>query len=208
MINMPESYVSIMKKRGLVAETIYMLPENPRKGTSWFEEANIRSFSTARGVMQVYYVLKSFARPTDDHRYITFIVTRYGIFTSVNSMCAQNEPIDFNVMVVKHFCDFHHGMLMTLRPETREIIILKGYRYTERINGVGVPNTWHWEDHPEIHKDVRKHDLLIESCNTNPIVSEYNQELCEVMRLRNPYIWVRSDNYVDLENVRFCRQPY
>ena len=208
MINMPESYVSILKKRGRLSETIYMLPEKPVKGTSWYEEANIRAFATARGVMQVFYILKSFARPTDDHRYLAYIVTRHGIFISAHSLCAQNEPIDFNVMQVKHFCDFGRGMMITLRPNTREIIVLHNYRYTERINGKGVPNTWHWEDHPEVHDKVRKHELLIESTNTNPIMSEYNDELCKVMRLHNPYIWVRSDNYVDLENVRFCMQPY
>ena len=203
MVPMPESYSSIMRKKGLLAETLYMLPEKPVKGTSWFEEANIRSFATSRGVFQLEYVLKSFARPTDDHRYIVFIITKSGIFTSAYSMCAQNEPIDFNTMQVKHFCDIEPKMLITLRPKTREIMIISNYRYTERIDGIGYPNTIH----PDA-KNCNKHDILVESDNTNPIICDYDENLYKALSKGLPYIWVRSDNYVDINNVIFCTQPY
>lgn len=210
MIRMPESYDSICKKKGILAETIYQLIENPLPRTSWFEYANLVMYSTARGVFQLYYALKSFPRPTDNRRFILFFVTKSGIFTSTNSVSHLNEPIDFNVIRCKHYCDFGRGNLMTLIPGTREIIVLDNYRYTEVIDGKGVPNTYDWNKHKQEYacNMCCNHKLVVESDNYSPIELDYDDELYAHLRANAPYLWLRSDNYVDLNNIVFCRQPY
>jgi hypothetical protein len=205
---MPEDYISICKKKGILSETLYLLPENPLPRTTWYECANYTLHSIARGVFELRYALKSFARPTDDARYIAFFVTKSGIFIACNSMCSKDGPIDFNVIRCKFFCDFKGNMLMTLKPNTREIIILNNYRYTEMLDGKGFPNSFYWEENPQLHDKVKKHQILVESDNYSPLLLNWDEELYYTMRLGLPYIWLRSDNYVDINKVIFCRQPY
>ena len=208
MIEMPEDYMTNCKKKGILAETLYLLPEHPKPRSTWYECANYTLHSIARGVFQLYYVIKSYAKPTDDSRYYLFFVTTKGIFTGCNSMCDKEGPVDFNVLRAKYFCDFNTNRLMTLKPNTREVIILDNYRYTEMIDGKGYPNSFYWEEHPELHDTVKKHQLLVESDNYHPILLDYYDELYYNLRMGSPYICLRADNYVDINNVIFCRQPY
>lgn len=208
MIDMPESYDSICRKKGILAETLYNLPEQPNRESSWYEEANLTLHSTARGVFYLYYVLRSFPRPTDDRRFNLYFVTKQGIFVSVNSHSVLESPIDFTTLVLKRFCDFGMHDLITLIPNTREIMILKDYRYTELLDGKGVPNTFYWKDHPDMWDTVQTHEILLESRTTKPIVVPFRWQMYEYLRKGEPYLWLRKDNYVDLTDVRFNLQPY
>ena len=208
MIRPPESYVSILGKQGKISETLYQLMENPLPRTSWYEYANLIMHSTARGVFQLYYALKSYPRATDDRRFILFFITRHGIFTTTNSVSHMQQPFDFNTLRCKHYCDFGKGNLVTLKPNTREIIVLDKYRYTEMIDGKGYPNTFDWRKHKEMHDKVRKHKLIVESENYHPIELDFDDELYAYLRNNAPYLWLRSDNYVELSNIVFCTQPY
>ncbi len=205
---MPESYDSICRKKGFLAETLYQLVENPHPRTSWYEEANLNLHSTARGIFQLYYALKSFPKPTDDRRYFLFFITKQGIFTSTNSHSNKNEPIDFNVIRCKFFSEFKDRMLLTLKPHTREIILLQNYRYTELADGVGLPNSNDYIRNSKNDAKYKNHQILVESDNYSPLVLDFSEELYYALHSGHPYICLRSDNYVDINNVIFCRQPY
>jgi len=208
MIDMPESYESICRKRGTVAETMYTLPYKQSSNLDWFEEANSSVQSHSRGVFHVYYALRSYPRATDNTRYWLMFITNSGIFRSSNSHCFFNEPIDFRTMEIRRIGDFGPYDMLTLLPHTRQITILKEYRYTELINGSGVPNVWYWYDHPEVHKDAKTHQILLESRTTMPILTEFRDELYQAVRLGKPYLYLRSDNYVPIDQVRFDNNVY
>ena len=205
---MPETYDSICRKKGFLAETLYQLEENPHPRTSWYEEANLNLHSTARGIFQLYYALKSFPKPTDDRRYILFFVTKQGIFTSTNSHSNLDEPIDFNTLRCRFFCYFERKMLITLKPNTREIIILKNYRYTVLRDGAGLPNSNDNVTDLSEEEKAKRLKILVESNNYHPMVLDYYDELYRELHAGHQYLCLRSDNYIDIDNVIFCRQPY
>jgi hypothetical protein len=208
MVEMPESYDSICRKKGILAETLYNLPELPKKESSWFEEANLVLHSTARGIFQLYYAIRSFPKPTDDRIYHVFYITKSGIFYSCNTHSHLNTPIDFTTEVCKYWDDFKFNDMITLKPNTREIVLLKNYRYTELINGNGVPNTFNWYDHPEIWNTTNKHQILVESDTYMALLLDFNKQMYEALRRGHPYMWLRKDNYIPIDEVRFNRQPY
>ena len=209
MIEMPPSYEDICKARGTIAQTIYHLPENPHRESSWYEEANITLHSMGRGVFYLYYMLRSYPRPTDDRRYNILCVTKQGLFVSVTSHSCMAEPIDFEVLRFKHWCHFGHRDLITLKPNTRELLILYCYRFTEIIDGKGYPNRFYFGDHPEMEKKITEHKILLESPTIQePILVDFNWQMYDALHHGDPYIWVRKDNYIDMNQVRFVRQPY
>ena len=87
-------------------------------------------------------------------------------------------------------------------------MILKHYRYTELLDNRGVPNTFYWYNHPELFDTVKKHEILLESETTDPIRIPFREHMYEYLKRNAPYLYLRSDNYVKMEDVRFVRQPY
>lgn len=208
MISMPESYDEYCRKKGTLAETIYNLPQHPHHMASWYEEANLTLHSMCRGVFYIYYVLRSFPRPADDRRYNLMVITKQGIFVSVNTLCFKDEPLDFTTLMLKRWTYFGHGDFITLKPNTREIILLRNYTYTEIVNGKSYSNRWYFFDHKHEFKDIKSHNILMESDTHDPIMLDWNADMYEHIRLNKPYIWLGEDNYVSIKDVRFNRQPY
>lgn len=210
MIDMPESYEKICRKMGILSGTMYNLPYKPEANTDWFEAADVAlSDSYTKGTFYLYYVIRSFPRPTDSRRYNLLFVTKNGLFTSINSHSMLDEPVDFNNIYCKRLCDFGFKDMLTLKPGTREVIILKHYRFTELLDGKGVPNTWNWKDHKELWNQVRNHEIMVEADNFDePIVCEFRPQMYAALKRGMPYLHLREDNYVPIESVRFMNDLY
>ena len=208
MIDMPDSYDTLCRRKGILSSTNYNLPEKPDRRSSWFEESNIITHTDQRGIFYLLYVLRSFPRPTDDRRYNLLFVTKQGIFYSVNSHSCLEVPLDFETITAKRLCDWGDGNFITLKPNTRQIIILKHYRYTELLDNRGVPNTFYWYNHPELFDTIKNHEILLESETTDPIRIPFREHMYEYLKRNAPYLYLRSDNYVKMEDVRFVRQPF
>ena len=210
MITMPRSYYDICMEKGISSDTMYHLEEelldHNRNKFCRIDYMKFMYAGLGKGVFRLYYVIKSFPFPTDNSRYLLYFVTRSGIFVEVRTRGYGDGIVDFRGIVAKFYAEFTYGDLLTLYPDTRQILLLKDVRYTEMIDGKGYPNSFYYESHSEI--EPRKHEILIESRNYKPIVTEYNTALCVSLRNKMPYLWLRSDNYVDIHDVRFYQESY
>lgn len=208
MIEMPKSYRDICSEKGILADTMYLLEEefldNNRNRYNRMDYMKFSYVGLGKGVFSLLYVLKSFPKPTDDRKYLLYFVTKTGIFVECRTRGFGDGIVDFRGVIAKFYDEFTYGDLITLHPKTRQLLLLKEVKYTEQIDGKGVPNSFYFECHKELKP--RTHELIIESSNYRPLVVEYNHALCYHLRNKMPYIWVRSDNYVDIHDVRFYQE--
>ena len=159
--------------------------------------------------VQVNYALRSFVHPCDNSIYGLFLVTTKGIYRNIHRRSPQQEPKDFRDLIITPHSRFTCGDLITLYPDTRQIIVLHNVRYTEVINGKGVPNTFFLENSNIDPKSITSHYIILESENlSEPITTEYSYDLLLALRNKRPYIWVRSDNYIPIQKLRSWNQNF
>ena len=98
--------------------------------------------------------------------------------------------------------------MITLHPDTRKLLLLKNVRYTEVINDKAYPNNFDTSKLLVDHHKPHSHYIILESDTHAPIKTRYEKSIITSMRYNRPYIWVRSDNYVELSNLRFWHQNF
>jgi hypothetical protein len=207
MIPMPMNYNQILNKSHISpAQTLYNL-EKPYDNwqEAWYYTRNHTSTAVVHGEFNLLYALKSFPYLEDERRYALYFVSTDGIFIDIHRKTIEMEPIDFRDVYARPVSSFKTGDLVTLHPLTKSILILKNVRYTEVINGVGYPNTY-YSEMEDI--DIKDHYILLESSNHSPIKTEYNLEFIKALRTHRPYIWVRRENYIPIQVLRFWRQNF
>ena len=165
---------------------------------------------TTHGRFRLHYMLKSFKRVTDNQEFGLIMVTSDGIFREVEMHFEQNIPFEFHTMVLNRICSLEPKMLITNLPNTRKIIILHDVKYTEVINGYGYPETFLFEEEEWKWKEpITYHVLLVEARELHkPLELEFSHRLLYGLRSGIPYIHLRSDQYVDIKDIRFWHMSF
>lgn len=215
MVIMPPNYTEELRriKRGGHFQSLSRIPYEDYVSTRNMEQLyytrNHVMYETPLIEVLVKYALRSYAHPTDNSIYGLYLVTSKGIYRNIHRRSPQQEPIDFRDLIITPHSRFGNGDLITLYPDTRQIIVLHNVRYTEVINNKGVPNSFFLEESSIDPRSITSHYIILEADELDsPITTEYNPQLLCALRTKTPYIWVRSDNYIPLQKLREWNQNF
>lgn len=210
MIPMKMDYIQEMRKNKIpgMPETLFNLENKYYEDFDAWNYYRYDSMSGQNhGSMILLYALKSYPHPTDNSKYALYFVTTQGIYMCTVLRSNKREPIEFRDITAKFVSTFGMRDVITLHPETRKLLLLTHTRYTEVIDGKAYPNTFD-SRHMTSYLLPKSHYIILESDTHPPIKTEFNRDLLDSLRSGKPYIWVRSDNYMALSNLRFWHQNF
>ena len=204
---MPENYVAESIRRQLPPPyTTYRLQNIPEHDCGYYEVADTFVTGLAKGSFKLYYALKSFPSLTDNRKYVLYFVTSHGLFVEECTHSQWDEPIDFRNITARFVHQFGLGDILINAPDSRALLPLYDVHYDEHIDGVCKPNSFDFNEHPELAN--LPHTLIIHSSEYDDIELPYDANLYDALRYNHCYLHLRADNYTPLEALRLWTPSY
>ena len=178
--------------------------DKPKKDDRYYIWSDTNIPGVLKGKMELLWILKSYPKRHDNRYFYLYAVSKQGIFIEEGLHAMTDVPVRFRSMYMRFFHDFGKTSdIITLEPDTRQLIFLFDVEYTESIDGKNMPNTFDFREHPEL--EPKSHELTLKASNQErPLIIPFDAHVYNALKKRASYIHVRRDNYIRIDEF----EPY